>query len=133
MSAMKTERWLGTALLVGVVYVLVGLLFTALSGSATSRAWFFTWRLGAWVVSAVVYAAHIGHEHGRSRRVRAGAGRDRARAGGATSEPLALRSCTGALAGHHRAPCVRGGFGWMRDAEPVAATRIGQGRYWTTR
>jgi hypothetical protein len=67
MSAMKAGRWLGTALLVGVVYVLVGLLFTALSGSATSRAWFFTWRLGAWVVSAVVYAAHIGHEHFRLR------------------------------------------------------------------
>jgi hypothetical protein len=59
--------WLWTALLAGVLYVLVGLTFSALSGSATSRGWFLTWRLGAWVVSAAVYGAHVGYEHFRLR------------------------------------------------------------------
>ena len=49
------------ALLVGVVYVMVGRLFAA----PTSHA--HAWRLAAWLVSAIAYAAHIAYEHFRRR------------------------------------------------------------------
>lgn len=49
------------ALLVGAVYFLIGKLF-ALPGEHAHA-----WRIAAWLVSAVVYAAHIGFEHFRLR------------------------------------------------------------------
>jgi hypothetical protein len=52
---MKSSAW-GALTLVGLFYALVGILF----------AWpvehVRVWRLAAWVVSAVAYAAHIGYE-----------------------------------------------------------------------
>lgn len=67
MGEPNSRSWVGTAVLIGAMYVAIGLAFTALSGAATSRNWFYTWRLGAWVVSGAAYAAHIAHEHFRSR------------------------------------------------------------------
>ena len=49
------------ALLVGVVYFLVGKLFTLPAGHVQG------WRLAAWIVSFAVYAAHIWYEHYRLR------------------------------------------------------------------
>jgi hypothetical protein len=49
------------ALLVGAFYFLIGKLF-ALPGEHVRA-----WRLAAWLVSAVAYAAHIGYEHFRLR------------------------------------------------------------------
>jgi hypothetical protein len=61
MDASHRQAWFRAALLVGVVYLLVGRLFalpaTHLRG----------WRLAAWVVSGAAYAAHIGYEHFRLR------------------------------------------------------------------
>jgi len=56
-----------TAVLIGAVYLAIGLAFTALSGAATSRSWFYTWRFGAWIACGAAYAVHIAYEHFRSR------------------------------------------------------------------
>ena len=46
-------------ILVGVAYGVIGIVFAALADANHVR----LWRLAAWVVSAAVYAAHIGYEH----------------------------------------------------------------------
>jgi hypothetical protein len=56
-NASRNQAWVPAALLVGVVYFVVGRVFAL----PTNRA--HAWRLAAWAVSAVVYAAHIGYEH----------------------------------------------------------------------
>jgi hypothetical protein len=59
------QRWLGTAILAGVLYGAVGIILAALAGAAGSRQMLLFWRMSAWVISAVVFAAHIAHEHFR--------------------------------------------------------------------
>src|SRR2546425_13045593 len=61
------KNWLGTAILVGVVYLAVGLIFGALAGSAASHQMVVVWRLAAWVISAAAFGAHVWHEHFRLR------------------------------------------------------------------
>jgi hypothetical protein len=48
-------------ILVGVMYGVIGVATAALAAPGHVRGW----RLAAWVVSAVLYAAHIGYEHYR--------------------------------------------------------------------
>jgi hypothetical protein len=55
-------RWFGWAFLAGAVYLIIGLGFAPLATPSV-----FFWRLAAWVVSGVVYAAHVGYEHFRLR------------------------------------------------------------------
>jgi len=55
------QPWIRAALLVGLVYFLVGRVF-AVPGEHVQA-----WRLAAWLVSAVAYATHIGYEHFRLR------------------------------------------------------------------
>lgn len=50
------ERWIPAALLVGVLYAGIGILFAIPSTHVRG------WRLAAWIVSALVFAAHIGFE-----------------------------------------------------------------------
>ena len=57
----------GTVILLGVVYLAVGLTFGALAGSAASHQMVVAWRLAAWVISAAAFGAHIWHEHFRLR------------------------------------------------------------------
>jgi hypothetical protein len=59
--------WLGAAILVGVFYVSVGIVSSALAGTSTSSGMRTFWRLSAFVVSAVVLAVHVGHERVRLR------------------------------------------------------------------
>lgn len=61
MNASRRQAWFRSALLVGVVYGLIGRLF-ALPASDVHA-----WRIAAWVVSGATYAAHIGYEHFRLR------------------------------------------------------------------
>lgn len=61
------QRWLSTAILVGVLYLAVGRASAALAGAAASDQMQFFWRLSAFVISAVVFAAHIAYEHFRLR------------------------------------------------------------------
>jgi len=51
-------------ILVGVAYAVIGIVFAALDDSP-DIARMRLWRLGAWVVSAAVGAAHIGYQHYR--------------------------------------------------------------------
>ena len=61
------QRWLSTVIRVGVLYLAVGLASAALAGAAASNQMRLLWRLSAFVISAVVFAAHIAHEHFRLR------------------------------------------------------------------
>jgi hypothetical protein len=57
MDAPHRKEWIRTALLVGVVYFLIGKVFTLQASHVHA------WRLAAWVVSGIAYAMHIGYEH----------------------------------------------------------------------
>ena len=59
MNASRRQAWVRAALLLGVVYFLIGRVFTLPANHV------HVWRLAAWVVSGVAYAAHIGYEHFR--------------------------------------------------------------------
>jgi hypothetical protein len=61
------RQWLGIALLAGVLYVAIAMASSALAGAAPSAPMRSFWRLSAFVVSGVVFAAHIAHEHFRLR------------------------------------------------------------------
>ena len=54
--------WFAWAVAAGTLYLIIGVGFAPLSVPSV-----FFWRLAAWMVSAVVYAAHIGYEHFRIR------------------------------------------------------------------
>ncbi|HWN07914.1 MAG TPA: hypothetical protein VNO50_01270 [Pyrinomonadaceae bacterium] len=56
MERSSHKSWIGTVILVGVVYFLIG------RGSTLPHDNVGTWRLAAWVASAGVAAAHIGYE-----------------------------------------------------------------------
>ena len=61
------QRWLGRAILAGVLYAAVGIVSPALAGMAASDRMRSFWRLSAFAISAVVFAAHIAYEHFRLR------------------------------------------------------------------
>jgi len=57
MQASHQQPWLGVALLIGVVYFVLGKVF------ALPPTHLQAWRLAAWVACGVAFAAHIGFEH----------------------------------------------------------------------
>src|SRR5436190_17123202 len=59
MNTLGRQSWFGTAIVIGVLYCVIGIVFALPSNQVRM------WRLAAWVVSAAVYAAHIGYEHFR--------------------------------------------------------------------
>jgi hypothetical protein len=66
---MKTEyRWVRAAIVAGALYLIAGLVFARLAGSAPAPALRTMWRAAAYVVSAVVFAVHIRHERRRGER-----------------------------------------------------------------
>jgi len=54
-------------ILLGVVYLVVGITSSTLAGGAATDQMRLTWRLLAYFTSAVAFAAHIGYEHFRLR------------------------------------------------------------------
>lgn len=67
-SNRKPER---LAVLVGILYLVIGFGSAALDPSISDQMR-FAWRLSAWVLSGVVYAAHVVYEHiGLGKSVRA--------------------------------------------------------------
>jgi hypothetical protein len=56
MSVSDRQSWFGTAILIGVLYCVVGIVFALPSNQVRM------WRLAAWLLSAALYAAHIGYE-----------------------------------------------------------------------
>lgn len=65
MDNSSRRRWLVTAIFAGAVYSAVGRAAAALAAAATSDQMQFFWRLSAFLISAVLFAAHIAHEHFR--------------------------------------------------------------------
>ena len=61
------KKWVWATILAGVSYFVVGFVFAVLANPSVSERMRVTWRLSAWVASAAVFAAHIGHEHFRRR------------------------------------------------------------------
>src|SRR5437588_5867193 len=53
------QSWVGTAVFVGIGYALVGIVFAVPATHVRA------WRLAAWALSAVAYAAHIAYERFR--------------------------------------------------------------------
>jgi F0F1-type ATP synthase membrane subunit a len=67
MNASRNMRWIRAVLLVGLAYLLAGLVFASLAKSAASDQARVAWRLAAWIISAAAFAAHIGYEQVRLR------------------------------------------------------------------
>ena len=67
MTESRLQRWLRAVTLLGLVYFVIGLALGALAGSASSSQMRVTWRLLAWVLSAIAFAAHVWYEHFRLR------------------------------------------------------------------
>ena len=65
MDSSVRRSWVGVAVLAGVAYFVVGFGFALIATPTVSGRMWFVWRLAAWVVSAAVFAAHIGYEHFR--------------------------------------------------------------------
>ncbi len=61
------QGWFRTAILLGVVYLAIGITFGAVAGSSVSNQMRVAWRLAAWGVSAAAFAAHVAYELGRLR------------------------------------------------------------------
>ena len=61
------KRWPSTVILVGGLYLAVGIAFAALAGAAASNQMRSLWRLSAFVISGAVFAAHVAYEHFRLR------------------------------------------------------------------
>src|SRR5712664_3078487 len=53
--------WVRAVLLVGVTYFAVGIIFATLAAGAASHQIRAAWRLAAWLISAVVFGAHVGY------------------------------------------------------------------------
>src|SRR5205085_6194742 len=74
MNASDHQRWLRTVIIVGVMYLVVGIAFGTFAGWSASHQMVVSWRLLAFLLSAVAFAVHIGYEHfhlGNSPRITA--------------------------------------------------------------
>ena len=61
----ERQTWLRAAVLVGMIYFAVAFASAALAGPSVSASMRVFWRWSAFVVSAVVFGAHIAYEHAR--------------------------------------------------------------------
>ena len=57
MDSSRHKQWIPAALLLGALYVIVGRVFAAPATHVQE------WRLAAWLVCGVAFAAHIAYEH----------------------------------------------------------------------
>lgn len=65
MDASGRQRWFRMVVLLGVVYLIIGLAFGAFASWSASNSMRVTWNRLAFLTSAVAFAVHIGHEHFR--------------------------------------------------------------------
>ena len=61
MDAPGRHSWFGAAIVIGVLYCVIGIVFALPSNQVR------VWRLAAWLASTALYAAHISYEHFRLR------------------------------------------------------------------
>jgi len=59
--------WLVVAVGVGVAYLVIGVVFGNLAGSAASTTGRTRWRLAAWIISGIAFVAQIAYERVRLR------------------------------------------------------------------
>jgi len=62
---MPTANRLGSVIVVGSIYVIVGVASADLAQSATSSEMRQAWRLAAWILSLVVFVGHMLYERAR--------------------------------------------------------------------
>ena len=60
-------RWIGSAIGVGAGYFLIGVILGAIADADTTIAGRNRWRLAAWIVSGLVFAAQIAYDRTRLR------------------------------------------------------------------
>ncbi|HSQ25181.1 MAG TPA: hypothetical protein VLN44_12240 [Pyrinomonadaceae bacterium] len=63
MDKPKRRFWLRTVLVIGAFYCTIGIAFGAFAGWSTSNRMVVGWRVASFVISAIVFAIHIGYEH----------------------------------------------------------------------
>jgi hypothetical protein len=66
MAASTRARWAWLVILLGIVYLVDGVVFSALTQSAASN-WVRPLRLASWLIAALAFAGHVGHERFRLR------------------------------------------------------------------
>lgn len=67
METSNRAKWIPITLLVGIIYLVTGVVFAALAAGASSHKGVVTWRLAAWVISGVAFVAQIAYEQWRLR------------------------------------------------------------------
>ncbi len=67
MNTSDRKQWLQAAVLVGIVYFVVGFGFALFAGWAASAHTRVTWNRLAFLMSAIAFVVHIGYEHFRLR------------------------------------------------------------------
>ncbi len=67
MTEMTNHSWLRVAMLVAIVYPVVGVAFAAFGNASISHEALVAWRLAAWLVSGVAFLVHLWYEHFRLR------------------------------------------------------------------
>lgn len=65
MEMPASRNWLWVAILVAIVYPIVGITFALPTNPSASHNTVVAWRLAAWLVSATAFAAHLVYEHTR--------------------------------------------------------------------
>src|SRR6266568_3409622 len=65
MNSSSRVKWIPVTILVGIIYLVVGIVFAALAARASSHQGVVTWRLAAWVISGAAFVAQIAYEQTR--------------------------------------------------------------------
>jgi hypothetical protein len=65
MISLNKRPWLKSAILFGVVYLVVGITFAAFAKLSNSDEMKMVWRWSAWIISAATFAFHTGYERYR--------------------------------------------------------------------
>lgn len=65
MDSSARGKWLPVTIIVGIIYLVVGIVFAALAARASSHQGVVTWRLAAWVISGAAFVAQIAYEQAR--------------------------------------------------------------------
>ena len=65
MQESKQLHWFTTVILFAIIYIIIGVVFSALAGSTSSTGTRDFWRRAAFIVSAVIFVLNIAYEHYR--------------------------------------------------------------------
>lgn len=65
MQESKKQHWFTTVILFTIIYIIIGIVFSALADSSSSTGMQDFWRRAAFIVSAVIFVLNIAYEHYR--------------------------------------------------------------------